>query len=219
MKGWLHTGDIARYDESGQFFIIDRLKELIKVKGLQVAPSELEDLIRRHEGVNDVAVVGVPDERAGELPRRVDTFYPLLLSLFLWQKKLDQKKNNYENTALPTEASFCFLTLVLDRFPFSRLQGVRDPQEPQRDRAGHHRLRGRQGGAAQEAGRGGHVRGDAAQEPDGQDPQEGAQVADLQGILRILSGLLRPSGFPHLQRRECPVPAPVPILAAPVSVP
>ncbi len=69
VKGWLHTGDIARYDETGQFFIVDRLKELIKVKGLQVAPSELEDVIRRHEGVNDVAVVGVADERAGELPR------------------------------------------------------------------------------------------------------------------------------------------------------
>lgn len=69
IDGWLHTGDIAHYDESGQFFIVDRLKELIKVKGLQVAPSELEDIIRRHPGVNDVAVVGVPDERAGELPR------------------------------------------------------------------------------------------------------------------------------------------------------
>jgi len=67
--GWLFTGDIARYDASGQFTIVDRLKELIKVKGLQVAPSELEDLIRRHSGVLDVAVVGVPDERSGELPR------------------------------------------------------------------------------------------------------------------------------------------------------
>jgi len=69
IDGWLHTGDIGRYNEDGQFFIVDRLKELIKVKGLQVAPSELEDLIRRHPGVNDVAVVGVPDDRAGELPR------------------------------------------------------------------------------------------------------------------------------------------------------
>jgi len=69
IDGWLHTGDIAKYDDDGQFLIVDRLKELIKVKGLQVAPSELEDLIRRHPGVNDVAVVGVPDDRAGELPR------------------------------------------------------------------------------------------------------------------------------------------------------
>eukprot|EP00090_Calanus_glacialis_P002519 TRINITY_DN11894_c0_g1_i1.p1 TRINITY_DN11894_c0_g1~~TRINITY_DN11894_c0_g1_i1.p1 ORF type:complete len:334 (-),score=99.54 TRINITY_DN11894_c0_g1_i1:118-996(-) len=67
--GWLHTGDVARYREDGQYVIVDRLKELIKVKGYQVAPSELEDLIRQHEGVVDVAVTGVPDERAGELPR------------------------------------------------------------------------------------------------------------------------------------------------------
>lgn len=69
IDGWLHTGDIATYDESKQFVIVDRLKELIKVKGLQVSPSELEDLIRRHPGVLDVAVVGVPDERLGESPR------------------------------------------------------------------------------------------------------------------------------------------------------
>lgn len=68
-EGWLHTGDVAKYREDGQFIIIDRLKELIKVKGFQVAPSELEDLIRQHEGVVEVAVTGIPDERAGELPR------------------------------------------------------------------------------------------------------------------------------------------------------
>jgi len=68
-EGWLHTGDIAIYDEDNQFFIVDRLKELIKVKGLQVAPSELEDLLRRHPAVLDVAVIGVEDEMAGELPR------------------------------------------------------------------------------------------------------------------------------------------------------
>merc|ERR1712202_46027 len=67
--GWLLTGDVARYREDGQFVIVDRLKALIKVKGYQVAPSELEDLIRKYEGVVDVAVTGVPDEMAGELPR------------------------------------------------------------------------------------------------------------------------------------------------------
>jgi len=67
--GWLLTGDVARYREDGQFVIVDRLKELIKVKGFQVAPSELEDLIRQHDGVINVAVTGIPDERAGELPR------------------------------------------------------------------------------------------------------------------------------------------------------
>lgn len=67
--GWLHTGDIAYYNEQNQFYIVDRLKELIKVKGLQVSPSELEDLLRRHPAVLDVAVIGVPDDAAGELPR------------------------------------------------------------------------------------------------------------------------------------------------------
>ena len=50
-------------------FYVDRKKELIKVKGFQVAPAELEDLLRRLSGVKDVAVIGIPDERAGEVPR------------------------------------------------------------------------------------------------------------------------------------------------------
>jgi acyl-CoA synthetase (AMP-forming)/AMP-acid ligase II len=67
--GWLHTGDIAYYDDDGYCYIVDRLKELIKVKGFQVAPSELEDLLRELPGVSDVAVIGVPHEEWGELPR------------------------------------------------------------------------------------------------------------------------------------------------------
>ncbi|XP_065564516.1 uncharacterized protein LOC136029918 [Artemia franciscana] len=67
--GWLHTGDVAKYDAEKRFYIVDRLKELIKVKGLQVAPSELEDLLRSHPQIDDVAVIGVPDERTGEAPK------------------------------------------------------------------------------------------------------------------------------------------------------
>jgi 4-coumarate--CoA ligase len=66
--GWLHTGDIARRDADGYVYIVDRLKELIKVKGFQVAPAELEALLLTHPAVADAAVIGVPDERAGELP-------------------------------------------------------------------------------------------------------------------------------------------------------
>ena len=66
---WCHTGDIGYYDTQGRVFIEDRKKELIKVKGLQVAPAELENVLRGMDGVADVAVVGVPDQRAGELPR------------------------------------------------------------------------------------------------------------------------------------------------------
>lgn len=69
VDGWLKTGDIAYYDEEYDFFITDRLKELIKVKGFQVAPAELEALLRMHPDVDDAAVVGVPDERSGEVPK------------------------------------------------------------------------------------------------------------------------------------------------------
>ncbi|XP_066996455.1 luciferin 4-monooxygenase [Anabrus simplex] len=68
-QGWLHTGDIGYYDNDGYFFIIDRLKELIKYKGFQVAPAELEGLLMSHPAVQDAAVIGVPDDNAGELPR------------------------------------------------------------------------------------------------------------------------------------------------------
>jgi acyl-CoA synthetase (AMP-forming)/AMP-acid ligase II len=67
--GWLHTGDIARFDDAGNLFIVDRVKELIKVKGFQVAPAELEAILRSHPAVADAAVIGVPDRRAGERPK------------------------------------------------------------------------------------------------------------------------------------------------------
>ncbi|MDH5373837.1 MAG: AMP-binding protein, partial [Acidimicrobiia bacterium] len=67
--GWLHTGDIGHVDADGHFFIVDRLKELIKYKGFQVAPAELEALLISHPAVADVAVVPVPDVEAGELPK------------------------------------------------------------------------------------------------------------------------------------------------------
>jgi acyl-CoA synthetase (AMP-forming)/AMP-acid ligase II len=67
--GWLHTGDLGRIDDDGYVFLVDRLKELIKVKGYQVAPAELEAVLSAHPAVADAAVVGVPDERAGELAK------------------------------------------------------------------------------------------------------------------------------------------------------
>jgi acyl-CoA synthetase (AMP-forming)/AMP-acid ligase II len=68
-EGWLHTGDVAFAHDDGYFEIVDRLKELIKYKGFQVAPAELEALIVTHPQVSDVAVVGVADPEAGELPK------------------------------------------------------------------------------------------------------------------------------------------------------
>ncbi|XP_045776708.1 4-coumarate--CoA ligase 1 isoform X1 [Maniola jurtina] len=67
-EGYLQTGDVGCYDEDGFFYIVDRLKELIKYKGFQVAPAELEALLLRLSGVADCGVVGRSDEIAGELP-------------------------------------------------------------------------------------------------------------------------------------------------------
>ncbi|HJR45799.1 MAG TPA: 4-coumarate--CoA ligase family protein [Actinomycetota bacterium] len=67
--GWLHTGDIGYVDQDGYFFLVDRLKELIKYKGFQVPPAELEAVLLSHPAVADAAVIPVPDEEAGEIPK------------------------------------------------------------------------------------------------------------------------------------------------------
>lgn len=68
-SGWLRTGDVAHYDEDGFFYITDRIKELIKVRGYPVAPAELEALLLTHDWINDAAVIQIPDPESGELTR------------------------------------------------------------------------------------------------------------------------------------------------------
>jgi acyl-CoA synthetase (AMP-forming)/AMP-acid ligase II len=67
--GWLRTGDIGYADEDGCFFIVDRLKELIKYKGMQIAPAELEAVLLSHPAVADAAVIPIPSEECGEVPK------------------------------------------------------------------------------------------------------------------------------------------------------
>jgi acyl-CoA synthetase (AMP-forming)/AMP-acid ligase II len=67
--GWLHTGDIGHVDDDGYVFIVDRVKELIKYKGMQVAPAELEAVLVSHPAIADAAVIRLPDEEAGEVPK------------------------------------------------------------------------------------------------------------------------------------------------------
>ena len=68
-EGWYHTGDVGYVDPEGYFYIVDRTKELIKYKGLQVAPAELEALLLTHPAVLDAAVVRKADDEAGEVPK------------------------------------------------------------------------------------------------------------------------------------------------------
>lgn len=66
---WLRTGDIGHFDENGLFYISDRLKELIKVNAYQVAPAEIEGILRDHPDILDAAVIGIKHPKCGEVPR------------------------------------------------------------------------------------------------------------------------------------------------------
>jgi len=68
-EGWLRTGDIGYVDADGDFFIVDRTKELIKFKGFQVAPAELESVLLANPAIADACVIGIADEEAGEVPK------------------------------------------------------------------------------------------------------------------------------------------------------
>lgn len=68
-EGWLRTGDIGYCDTEGRLFVVDRLKELIKTNGRQVAPAELESLLLSHPAIGDAAVIPSPDEKSGEVPK------------------------------------------------------------------------------------------------------------------------------------------------------
>jgi long-chain acyl-CoA synthetase len=68
-NGWLYTGDIAKMDDEGYVYILDRKKEMIKYRGYQVAPAELEAILMEHPAVRDCAVTGMPDKDSGEIPK------------------------------------------------------------------------------------------------------------------------------------------------------
>jgi long-chain acyl-CoA synthetase len=68
-NGWLLTGDIARMDEDGYFYIVDRKKDMVNVGGLKVYPREVEELLFEHPAVKEVAVIGMPDSFSGEVVR------------------------------------------------------------------------------------------------------------------------------------------------------
>ena len=69
--GWLRTGDIAQFDEAGFLRIVDRKKDLILVSGFNVYPNEVEDVVSQHPDVAEVAAIGVPDDKSGEVVKIV----------------------------------------------------------------------------------------------------------------------------------------------------
>jgi long-chain acyl-CoA synthetase len=74
--GWLYTGDVARMDEDGFFYIVQRKKDMIIVSGFNVYPNEVEDVLFMHPAVLEVAVIGVPDQYRGEAVKAFITLKP-----------------------------------------------------------------------------------------------------------------------------------------------
>ncbi|KAI4706676.1 hypothetical protein J4E89_008743 [Alternaria sp. Ai002NY15] len=93
-EGWYHTGDVAKFDEHGNLYITDRVKELIKYNGFQVAPAQLEALLIGHPAVADVAVIGVYDEsKVTELPRA----YIVVAAGYKGDEKLEEELRSWFN--------------------------------------------------------------------------------------------------------------------------
>lgn len=120
-EGWLHTGDIGEVDDEGDFMIVDRLKELIKYKGFQVPPAELEAVLLSHPDITDAAVIPVPDDEAGEIPKafvvlRPDTSpTPAEIMSFVADRVASYKKVRAVETVdeIPKSASGKILRRVL----------------------------------------------------------------------------------------------------------
>jgi acyl-coenzyme A synthetase/AMP-(fatty) acid ligase len=117
--GWLHTGDLGYADEDGYVFVVDRVKELIKYKGMQVAPAELEAVLLSHPKVADAAVIRVADEEAGEVPKafvvQAAEVSPDELKAYVAERVAPHKKIRYLEfiDAIPKAASGKILRRVL----------------------------------------------------------------------------------------------------------
>ncbi|KAJ3313983.1 hypothetical protein HDV04_001289 [Boothiomyces sp. JEL0838] len=95
INGWLHTGDVARVNKDGYFFIVDRIKELIKYKGLQVVPAELESYLLGHPAIADAAVIPRPDANAGEIPKAYVVLKPGAKATELEIQQYIESKTSY----------------------------------------------------------------------------------------------------------------------------
>ncbi len=96
-EGWLRTGDLALIDRDKHMYIVDRLKELIKYKGFQIAPAELEATIVAFPEVADVAVIGQRDDESGEVPKAYIVLRPdVELSLETINQRLRQELASYK---------------------------------------------------------------------------------------------------------------------------
>jgi len=104
--GWLRTGDIARYDESGYFYIVGRSKEQIKYKGYRILPFEVENTLFDHEAVADCAVIGIPDDTVGEIIKAYVKLKPDFKGKVTEQEIIDWAKENMAGYKWPRKLEF-----------------------------------------------------------------------------------------------------------------
>lgn len=100
---WLNTGDIAKMDEDGYFQIVDRKKDMILVSGFNVYPNEIEDVISMHPKVDEVAAIGVPDEKSGEI---VKVFVTLKDSTLKKDELIEYCRENMTRYKVPKQVEF-----------------------------------------------------------------------------------------------------------------
>ncbi|OSD00520.1 phenylacetyl-CoA ligase [Trametes coccinea BRFM310] len=111
VDGWLRTGDEVLFDANGDMFVTDRIKELIKVKGNQVAPSELEGHLLDHPDVADVAVIGIPDDFAGEAPLAYVVLKPAVAAEAAKSaKRAEEVKARLQKHVSDTKSKYKWLT-------------------------------------------------------------------------------------------------------------
>ena len=104
VDGWLHTGDIAKMDQDGYFYILDRKKELIKPSGFQVWPREVEEVLMSHPKVLEAGVAGIPDERSGEAVKAWVVLKPGKTATF--DELCDYCRKNMAAYKVPKEMEF-----------------------------------------------------------------------------------------------------------------
>ncbi|UZO21568.1 uncharacterized protein OCT59_013955 [Rhizophagus irregularis] len=115
-EGWFHTGDIAKVDEFGNFYIVDRSKELIKYQGHQVSPTELESILNSHQSIDDAAVIGVyAEQEATECPAA----YISLKQNVLESDQLKQEIKRYVEKRVPPYKRLSGGILFIDKIPKS----------------------------------------------------------------------------------------------------
>jgi long-chain acyl-CoA synthetase len=138
--GWLRTGDMAKIDKDGYLYLVDRKKDMLIVRGMNVYPREVEDILCSHPKVDECAVIGVPDQQRGEVPKAIITLKENVQATEQeFRKFCHEKIAMYKNPKyfefrklLPKTATGKVRKDILKQEEFARLQKEREPERVER---------------------------------------------------------------------------------------